>query len=52
MQDIEGNVKVPIGVIINETSEALSDNNDDNGDKVNKNDDLTIEDEIEKNTIE
>ena len=52
VQDIEGNVKVPIGVITNETSEALSDNNDDNGDKVNKNDDLTIEDEIEKNTIE
>jgi hypothetical protein len=30
--------KVPIGIIINKTSEALSDNNDDNGDKVNKND--------------
>jgi len=54
VQEIEGscNEKVPIGVIINETSEALSDNNDDNGDKVDKNDDLTIEDEIENSTIE
>jgi len=54
VEDIEGNSheKVPIGVIINETSETLSENNDEIGDKVNKNDDLTIEDEIENSSLE
>jgi len=49
--DIEGlsNEKVPMGIIINESSEGLSDTNDDT--KV-RNEDLTIEDEIENSTIE
>ena len=45
----ESHEQVPIGVIINETSECLSDSSEDKPESKN---DLTIDDEIENNTID